>query len=247
MLLAFLSDIHANLEALDACLRHAAAHGAERFAFLGDLVGYGADPAAVVDIVAAYAERGAVVVKGNHEEAIEKKQQRDLADDAHAAIEWTRSRLSSAQRSFLESLPLTASQDSMFFVHSSAVAPERWQYILDVTAARLSIEASKATYVFSGHVHDQVLYFLTQTGKIALFHPISASAVPVPSHRRWQAIVGSAGQPRDRNPAAAYAIFDTAKEEMTFFRVAYDHMTAARKIREAGLPEALAQRLETGA
>lgn len=247
MLVALLSDIHSNLEALDACLRHATSHGAERFVFLGDHVGYGADPAAVVDVVAGHAARGAIAIKGNHDEAVEKKQTRDLNDDAYAAIDWTRSQLSAEQKSFLSSLPMSVRDESMFFVHSSAVSPERWQYIQDVTAARLSIEASRATYVFSGHVHDQVLYFLTQTGKIALFHPISGSPVPIPSHRRWQAIVGSVGQPRDRNPASAYALFDTTKEEMTFFRVPYDHMRAASKVRKAGLPELLAQRLEQGA
>jgi diadenosine tetraphosphatase ApaH/serine/threonine PP2A family protein phosphatase len=246
MLLALLSDIHSNIEALDACLRHANSHRAERFAFLGDLVGYGADPGAVVDTIAEHAKRGAIVIKGNHDDAIEHKQQSNLSDDAFDAIDWTRSRLTGEQKSFLASLPMTVRHDKMFFVHSSATAPERWQYIQDVTAARLSIEASGATYVFSGHVHDQVLYFLTQTGKIALFHPTSGSAVPIPSHRRWQAIVGSVGQPRDHNPAAAYALFDTTKEEMTFFRVAYDSVSAARKVRQAGLPETLAQRLERG-
>ena len=246
MRIALLSDIHSNLEALESCLRDAQTRGAERFAFLGDLVGYGADPRAVVDVVAEHVSRGAVAVKGNHDEAIEKGFNRELSDVAADAIEWTQKQLSNGQKSFLASLPITASDDSMFFVHSSAASPQRWQYILDVTAARLSIEASGAKYVFSGHVHDQVLYFLTQTGKIALFHPISGSAVPVPSHRRWQAIVGSVGQPRDCNPAAAYALFDTTREEITFFRVAYDHVTAARKVREAGLPAELAHRLETG-
>src|SRR5205823_14540669 len=138
---ALLSDIHSNIEALDACLRDATSHGAERFVFLGDLVGYGADPAAVVDVVADHAARGAIVIKGNHDEAVEKKQTRDLTDDAHAAIDWTRNHLSGEQKSFLSSLPLSVRDDSMFFVHSSAVSPERWQYIQDVTAARLSIEA----------------------------------------------------------------------------------------------------------
>jgi diadenosine tetraphosphatase ApaH/serine/threonine PP2A family protein phosphatase len=247
MRIALLSDIHSNIEALDACLRDAHTRSADRFAFLGDIVGYGADPRAVVDVVSEHVSRGAVAVKGNHDEAIEKGFPRELSDEAADAIEWTQKQLSAGQKSFLASLPLTASDDAMYFVHSSALSPQRWQYIQDVTAARLSIEASGAKYVFSGHTHEQALYFLTQTGKIALFHPISGSAVPVPSHRRWQAIVGAVGQPRDGNPAAAYALFDSTKEELVFFRVAYDHVSAARKVREAGLPEPLAHRLETGA
>jgi diadenosine tetraphosphatase ApaH/serine/threonine PP2A family protein phosphatase len=89
-----------------------------------------------------------------------------------------------------------------------------------------------------------MLYFLTQVGKIASFTPISGSPVPIPSHRRWLAIAGSVGQSRDRNPAAAYAIFDSAAEQITFYRVPYDHLAAARRIREAGLPEDLALRIE---
>jgi len=238
MRIALLSDVHSNIDALETCLRDANQRGATRFAFLGDHVGYGAAPVAVVETIAEHARRGAIVVKGNHD--------LEQPSDAEDALEWTLERLSAQQKEFLRSLPLTAKEESMFFVHSSAIAPQRWMYIEDATAARQSIEASGATYVFSGHVHDQVLYFLTQTGKIASFHPISGSAVPVPSHRRWQAIVGSVGQPRDGNPAAAYALFDSEKEEITFFRVAYDHMRAARRIREAGLPESLALRIENG-
>src|ERR1043166_4685774 len=112
MLAALLSDIHSNIEALDGCLRDATSHGAERFVFLGDLVGYGADPAAVVDLVAGHAARGAIVIKGNHDEAIEKKQTPDLNDDAYAAIDWTRNQLTGGQKSFLSSLPLSARDDS---------------------------------------------------------------------------------------------------------------------------------------
>jgi len=243
LIIALLADVHSNLEALRACLKHAAGRGADRYVFLGDLVGYGADPAAVVDIVAEHASRGAIVVKGNHEAAVTEAA-RSLNDDAHEAIEWTRNALSPAHREFLASLPLVIHDGSMCFVHASAAAPEKWEYIDNNTAARVSIEESGANYVFSGHVHDQMLYFLTPVGKIAPFRPISGSAIPVPSHRRWLAIAGSAGQPRDGNAAAAYTIFDDAAEQITFYRVAYDHLAAARKVREAGLPESLARRIE---
>ncbi|HEX9160501.1 MAG TPA: metallophosphoesterase family protein [Thermoanaerobaculia bacterium] len=244
MLVALLADIHSNLEALQACLKHAAERGAERFAFLGDLVGYGPDPAAVVDLIAGYASRGAVVIRGNHDEAVQTGGGRELNDEAHESIEWTRDALTDAQKTFLASLPLTVRNDSVCFVHSSAAAPEKWPYIHSAAEARASIEAAGATYVFSGHVHEQVLYFKTMAGKTAAFHPISGSAVPIHSHHSWLGIVGSVGQPRDGNPAAAYALFDDAKEEMTFFRVPYDHLTTASKIRRAGLPEWLAHRIE---
>ena len=249
MILALLSDLHANLEALQACLRHASAQGAERFAFLGDLVGYGADPVAVVDLVAEYAARGAVVVQGNHDAAVAGAgggAGGGFNDAASASLEWTRNVLSASQRAFLGSLPLIAREDDICFVHASADAPERWLYVETNGAARQSIEAAAATYTFAGHVHQQVLYFHTRSGKVAPFHPTAASPVPVPSHRRWHAIVGSVGQPRDGNPSAAYALFDSVSEAMTFFRVAYDRVATAGKIRRAGLPESLALRIEDG-
>ena len=245
MIIALLADVHSNLEALQACLRHAADRGVDRYAFLGDLVGYGADPGPVSDTIADFASRGAIVVKGNHDAAIEPGT-RELNDIAHQSIEWTRNALTVQQKQFLASLPLSIRDGSICFVHASAVAPDKWEYIESNSAARRSIEAAATSYVFSGHVHDQMLYFLTPVGKIAPFRPISGSAVPVPSHRRWLAIAGSVGQPRDGNPAAAYATFDDAAEQITFYRVPYDHLTAARKIRQAGLPENLAQRLERG-
>src|SRR5438067_1212431 len=243
MILALLSDLHANVEAARACLKHAEEQGAERFAFLGDLVGYGAEPSAVVEMVAERAGRGAIVIQGNHDAAIGEGG-RGLNDIAYEALEWTRNALSSGEKEFLAKLPLIAREDDLCFVHSSADRPERWVYVETNGAARQSIEAANAVYTFAGHVHDQVLYFHTPTGKTAPFRPTSGSVVPVPSHRRWHAIVGSVGQPRDGNPAAAYAIFDSVKEEMTFFRVPYDHLLAARKIRAAGLPDALALRIE---
>lgn len=247
MLIAFFADVHSNLEALQACLRHARERGAEQFAFLGDLVGYGPDPAAVVDIVADLAQQGAVAVKGNHDDAIEvEPKTRDLNDVAYGVIAWTRNALTAEQRTFLASLPLIVRNDDICFVHSSANQPSRWEYISTNTAARESIEAAATSYVFSGHVHDQVLYFKTQSGKTAPFRPVSGSPVPVPPHRNWLAIVGSVGQPRDGNPASAYALFDSDSELMTFFRVPYDHLATARKIRAARLPELLAERIERG-
>jgi diadenosine tetraphosphatase ApaH/serine/threonine PP2A family protein phosphatase len=246
VIIALLSDLHANLEALHACLRHATERGAERFAFLGDLVGYGADPAAVIDIVADHAARGAVVVQGNHDAAVANGGAGGLNDAAAESLEWTRNALSPSRRAFLASLPLIVRENDLCFVHSTADAPERWAYMETNGAARQSIEAAGTIYTFGGHVHQQVLYFHTRTGKVAPFLPTAASPIPVPSHRRWHAIVGSVGQPRDGNPAAAYAIFDSEAEQMTFFRVAYDHVAAAGKIRRAGLPEHLAMRIEDG-
>ena len=246
MIIALLSDVHGNLEALSACLKHASENGAGRYAFLGDLVGYGADPQAVVDTVAAYAAEGAVVVKGNHDEAIEKTP-RYMNDSVRAVIDWTREMLTDHGKSFLASLPLCVREPEFCFVHASAASPERWDYIDSAASALRCIEAAQAIYTFCGHVHDQELYFEATGGKAALFRPVPGTPVPIGNRRRWLAMVGSVGQPRDNNPAAAYAQFDTDRQRITFRRVPYDHVAAARKIRAAGLPPSIAYRVERGA
>jgi diadenosine tetraphosphatase ApaH/serine/threonine PP2A family protein phosphatase len=245
MLTALFADVHSNLTALQACLDHARARGAERFVFLGDLVGYGPDPAAVIDVIAAI--EGAVVLKGNHDEAIDVEPKiRDLNDLAYAVIEWTRGALSAAQRQFIASLPLIAREEDVCFVHSSASRPEKWEYIQDGAAAGRSMDAAGTPYVFSGHVHDQTLYFKTPAGKTASFRPTPGSPIPIPRRRNWLAIVGSVGQPRDGNPEANYALFDPVSEAMTFLRVPYDHLATARRIRAVGLPDMLAERIVRG-
>jgi len=162
------------------------------------------------------------------------------------ALDWARTTLSDDQKRFLAALPLTVERAPAMFVHASADRPSRWDYVDSATAALRCVQASGTTYTFCGHVHDQQLYFATQRGRMSLFEPVPGTPVPVRGPRQWLAIVGSVGQPRDRNPAAAYAIFDDAKHEVTFFRVPYDHRTAAAKIRAAGLPGSLAYRVEAG-
>lgn len=245
MRVALLSDIHANLEALESCLAHARERGADTYALLGDFVGYGADAVAVVDIVMRLAADGGIVLKGNHDAAIERMDSY-FNDDARAALDWARETLSEEHKRFLAALPLVVERTPVLFVHASVASPARWDYIDSASAALRCVQASGTTYTFAGHVHDQQLYFATTLGRMSPFTPVPGTAVPIRGPRQWLGLVGSVGQPRDRNPAAAYAIFDDAKREITFFRVPYDHHTAAAKIRQARLPEALAYRVETG-
>lgn len=245
MRIALLSDIHANTEALESCLAHAEAQGATRHAFLGDHVGYGGDPAGVVRVVEQHAARGAIALKGNHDEAVEKGG--GYFNEAQlAAIALARTALDAEQRRFLDGLPLVVREDGVCYVHASAANPARWDYIDTPGAARRSRDAAGTRYVFCGHVHDQTLYFETTHGRMGEFRPTPGVAVPVSRTRRWVAIVGSVGQPRDRNPAAAYALFDSSAESLTFFRIAYDAHAAAERIRAAGLPHSLAYRVEQG-
>jgi diadenosine tetraphosphatase ApaH/serine/threonine PP2A family protein phosphatase len=243
--IALLSDIHANIEALDACVAHARAQGAETHALLGDFVGYGADASAVVDSVMRFADEGAIVIKGNHDAAMDRRGGY-FNEQAQAALEWARETLSDAQKRFLANLPLVALRSPSYFVHASAAAPERWDYVDSPGTALRCAEAAGETYTFCGHVHDQMLYFETPGGRMSAFQPSPGTPIPVRGPRRWLAIVGSVGQPRDRNPAAAYSMFDDTRREITFFRVPYDYLGAAEKIRRAGLPAALAYRVESG-
>ncbi len=245
MRIALLSDIHANAQALDACLAHARGEDIARYAFLGDFVGYGADAQAVAAAVAGEAAKGAVAVKGNHDEAIEGGSFY-FNEIAAVALDWARATLAPDAARFLAALPLVVREGACCFVHASAAAPQRWDYVDSPRAAARCIDAAATTYTFCGHVHDQMLYFATRPGHATAFVPTPGTAIPVRSHRRWLAIAGSVGQPRDRNPAAAYAVFDADREEITFHRVPYDAHAAAARIRECGLPESLAFRVELG-
>ena len=245
MRVALLSDVHANLEALNACLADARARAADQLAFLGDLVGYGADAAGVVGAIMEKTAEGAIAIKGNHDEAIDGAVGY-FNDQARAALDWARRTLPDDQKRFLAGLPLRADRPPLCFVHATAAAPERWDYIDSPGAAQKCADAAGAPYTFCGHVHDQLLYFETAQHRMSAFVPRIDTAIPLRETRRWVAIVGSVGQPRDRNPAAAYATFDTERREITFHRVAYDHHAAADRIRRAGLPEALAYRVEAG-
>jgi diadenosine tetraphosphatase ApaH/serine/threonine PP2A family protein phosphatase len=200
----------------------------------------------VLELVQAHAARGAIVVLGNHDAAALGRMVPGLNSQALAAIAWTRPRLTKGQLAFLEALPTTVREDDRLFVHASAAVPERWTYVSGVRQATMSIEAANAAMVFCGHVHEQRLFFMGE-GRFAMpFRPMPGTPIPTTRQRRWLAVVGSAGQPRDRNTAACYALADLERERITFYRVPYDFESAAQKIRRAGLPERLARRLERG-
>ena len=249
MKLALLSDIHANIQALDACLAHAREQGAQRFALLGDLVGYGADPSAVAQRAMALAQDGALLIKGNHDQlAVNPPLEARTIGDSTAA--WTHSQLDASERRFLQALPMTLRFESILLVHASAEAPELWRYVYDRQAAALSLDAAclhdGVHYVFGGHVHLQTLYYRGLGPGLTMFNPLPGASIPVARHRHWLATIGSVGQPRDGNPQAMYAVLDTDIDQMTFHRVPYDHPAAAAAIRRAGLPDFFADRLEIG-
>jgi len=243
MKLAVITDLHANRQALEAVLAHARARGAERFALLGDFVGYGADPAWVLDTVAELLADGAVAVLGNHDEAVIKGDRPGMHEDARAVLNWTRSQLNPAQMQTLASLPLTAQRGDCLFVHANAYDPGGWDYIVGRAQATRSLQAARERYTFCGHMHEPMLYNLSGTGKAGDFSPVPGVDIPLPSHRQWLVIPGACGQPRDGNPAAGYALFDEASATLSFERVPYDVEAAAAQIRASGLPALVAARM----
>jgi predicted phosphodiesterase len=152
VLLAIFTDIHANRQAFSACLDFARARGAQRMICLGDYVGYGADPEWTVETVMGLVNSGAMAVRGNHDNAISTSSE-TMNAEAQAAIEWTRGRLSAAQRRFLAELPMTLQEDDRLYVHSEAGNPERWRYVQSTADAARSIAATDAHITFCGHIH----------------------------------------------------------------------------------------------
>jgi len=249
-----MADIHANREALEACLVHARAQGTDRLVFLGDYVNYGADPEWVVQTLMGHVEGGGIALRGNHDAAV-GEWGGAMDSPAEVALEWTRNQLGPAHRAFLAGLPLTHQEDGLLCVHADASAPTKWSYVTDTEDAARSLRATTERLILCGHVHKPALYNVPEgsgasgaarASKTTAFRPVGGIPVPLLPRRRWLAIVGSVGQPRDGNPAAAYALLDTARAEITTFRVAYDIDAAAEKIFAAGLPAMLADRLKWG-
>jgi diadenosine tetraphosphatase ApaH/serine/threonine PP2A family protein phosphatase len=245
MRIALLADIHANRPALEACLNHARTLQADRYIFLGDYVGYGADPVWAVDTIMEMVEKGAFAILGNHDLAVSDTKEA-LSTDADIAMSWTRVQLGQEARAFLASLPMRLEAESRLYVHANAHSFRPWEYVTDGDSAKRSLDGCRAQTVFCGHVHAPGLYGITATGQVVSFKPVAGVPVPLPRHRRWLAVVGSVGQPRDGDPSAAYAIMDRSRSEITFVRVPYDASAAAARIRRAGLPEGLASRLLKG-
>lgn len=245
MLTALFADVHANREALTACLADAERAGADQYVFLGDLVGYGPDPAWVVERAAEMVANGALAIQGNHDAAAAAGTD-TMSPLARKAIEWTRARLDAHHRRFLADLPLDLNEDDRLYVHASASAPEDWIYLLGPREAFHSFRATAQRITFCGHTHIPALFNESATSLPHHHVPVGGKEVPLLAQRRWIAVLGAVGQPRDNNPDACYALFNTDTRRLTYVRVPYDVDVTAHKIVAQGLPPALARRLVTG-
>lgn len=244
--LALFADVHANREAFAACLAHAGRLGYDRPVFLGDLVGYCADPAWVLDEIVRLVGEGAVAVLGNHDEAVVHGPQPTMHADAAAAVLWTRERLDPVHLAFLAGLPPTIEAGELLLVHANAWAPRRWEYLTTAEGAARSLAATQRRLTFFGHAHEPALYHLGTVGPVGAFAPSPGVEIPLVPLQRWAVNPGSVGQPRDGVPAACYAVYDGRTRLLEYHRVPFDVDATARKIRAAGLPERFGARLAAG-
>ncbi|MCA3624121.1 MAG: metallophosphoesterase [Methylobacterium sp.] len=245
MRIGILSDIHANREGFEAALSALRRLGTDQIMLLGDIVGYGADPEYCVEAAARLMEDGAIGILGNHDAAIDGPDE-DMNRIAREAIRWTRTRLLPEHRAVLKKLAISHRIEDALFVHASASQPAEWFYITDERNAERSLRATDARITIVGHVHRPHLWRLTSQGTATGHRPHQGVENPLAQSQRWLAVIGSAGQARDGRPGAGYGLLDLAQRSLTFGRVDYDHYTTARKVREAGLPDQLAERLLRG-
>jgi diadenosine tetraphosphatase ApaH/serine/threonine PP2A family protein phosphatase len=238
---AILSDVHGNLEALQAVLADSAGR-ADALLCLGDTVGYGADPAPCLEAVA---ERALAVVAGNHEWGVTGRLPLGWFNRwARAALAWTRARLDGDQRAWLGALPLRREVEDATLVHASPAEPEEWDYLLTADDGFRVFGAFETRWCFVGHSHVPGAWSLGSSGPEHHPRPTSFAAE---RGRRYLVNVGSVGQPRDTDPRAAYAIWEPGAGRVEIRRVPYDVGAARGKILEARLPAILAERLATGA
>jgi predicted phosphodiesterase len=239
MRVAVLSDIHSNLLALDAVLAHAGA--VDAVWHLGDVVGYGPEPDAVV---ARLLERKAIGVRGNHDAAaIGGREIEWFNADARAAAEWTGATIAPTTTTWLEALPERRAIDDLTLVHGSPREPLR-EYVTDQEIAAANIELLDTRHGLHGHTHVPVAWVQT-ADRVVLLQPRDGSATDLDPHRLLLN-PGSVGQPRDGDPRAAYLSLDTDDGRVTWHRVEYDAESVRRAIRSAGLPARLGDRLVVG-
>lgn len=236
---AVIADIHANLDALQVVLEDIKQQKCTHVVCLGDVVGYGADPKACLDIIRGM---NIPVVKGNHDEYIGLDDNPDGFNDAAAeAVTWSRNQLTPEDRQWLRELKYFRLVANFSIVHATLDAPQRWGYVFEKLEAAASFTYQNTQVCFFGHTHVPVA-FIRDTG----VRGGTYSKFRVEPGKKYFVNVGSVGQPRDRNPKAAYVIYDLPQQTIELRRLDYDIAAQQRKIRAAGLPERLAERLATG-
>lgn len=245
MRIAVFSDIHGNMEALEAFLADVAGRHVDRYVCLGDLVGYGASPNECIERLDSLAS--VRFVKGNHDAAaLWQSSPYEMSSGAKTAILWTMDRLTPENLERLKALDDRFQDDRIQFCHANPLRSMNWRYVNTWFSAFRSFLSSRSRWIFVGHTHRPLVISRQTQFKLDFVTPKSESPFELDPDRRYIINCGSIGQPRDGNPDACYAILDTRNQWLEFRRVSYDIQSTAEKIRSAGLPEYLATRLFKG-
>lgn len=237
---AILSDVHANLEALEAVLRDMQRHRADKTLFLGDAVGYGPDPNECVELLKRNCD---VLLAGNHDlAAIGRTPFENFNEYARAAVLWTRTVLTEKSRELLGGLPTEhkLKKEQILLVHATPKEPEAWHYLLTLWDAEMNFHYFEERLCLLGHSHQPFIIERLPSGEMLTYR----DRATIGKSKRYIINAGSVGQPRDRDSRASYLILDDEKAE--FFRVAYDLRKTQEKMAAAGLPMPLIERLSRG-
>lgn len=237
---AVISDVHANLEALEAVLKDIEKENVDEILFLGDAVGYGPNPNECTDLLR---QNTALMVAGNHDwAAVGLDDYGYFNPYARLAIKWTIDTLSDGNREFLRRLPLTKKieEGNIFLVHGTPKEPRNWHYLFNKYEAKINLTHFEEQICFLGHSHQPSIMEISEGGEINSFYNFT----DVGDKQRYIVNTGSVGQPRDHNPNASYVIFKEDRLEIK--RVSYDIVLTQNKMRKAGLPSYLIERLATG-
>jgi predicted phosphodiesterase len=237
---AIFSDIHANLEALEAVLEDARERKCTHFVCLGDVVGYNSNPHECVERMR---KMDCPIVKGNHDEQASLiESSRDFNELAEQAMAWTRDNLTADDKEWLRGLPLQRQVGDFTIVHATLDTPEQWGYVFNNLDAAASFTYQHTTVCFFGHTHVPIAFIRDDNG----IRRVRIERLQIEMSKKYFINAGSVGQPRDSDWRAAYCVYDTEENVVEQHRVKYDLPAAQKKIIKAGLPELLAHRLSLG-
>jgi diadenosine tetraphosphatase ApaH/serine/threonine PP2A family protein phosphatase len=237
---AIFSDVHANLEAFESVIGALEGEKVDSYICGGDIVGYGADPSSCIKLTEELTHNA---ICGNHDWAsVDEFDISYFNPHAKAAVHWTAENINGAEKEYLKALKVLHEEEDLIVVHGSLDEPERFHYILDLYAARQNFDILQKKICFVGHSHSPVI-FLKSGDEVTYTRE---TKVELDRETSYIVNVGSVGQPRDGDPRACYAIYDTDCGTIEIKRVSYDVKKTQNKILDAGLPPVLAERLGMG-
>ncbi len=241
MKIGIISDIHGNLAALQAVLNAFEKEKCVKILCAGDIVGYGPSPRECLELVRKHR---ILAVRGNHDHMmLDSSRDHLVRQEVRDAIAWTRNELPPDDREWLGNLPRSLHYAGFEILHASHVFKPDWHYVMDSHSVMANFLFQATSLAFNGHTHLPLiaLHRRSHSPKLLMFRNIS-----LPPNHKYMINVGSVGQPRDRNPQAAYVTYETKDRSITLHRVAYDIADTQKRMRQARLPESFITRLAEG-